>query len=309
MLGRDWLLIAALGGCLSLGAWAPWTLKPDAPQSASGEAKPEATKGDQPAEAADAPSETAPPPVEAEIAAQATQSGAKGDEAKKAEKEIPWTEWWVAVSTIVMAVFTGILTGVGIFQIWLLLRSNSETRDALCISRDAADAAKMSAEAAAAANEITRDAAQRQTRAYISITHFTLKPLEVGKLIQVGLQVENLGATPAHIEHSLCGVCSGPYPDHPLPTVETQIYAPTLSRPVLGKNVQFFPTGHSGAPLTPNALAAIESGKHAVYCWGEIKYRDVYGAVRFTRWKAFAGGTFGIRGTSMCPSEDGNEAT
>ena len=272
MLGRDWLLIAALGGCLSLGAWTPWPLKADAPQSASGEAKPETAEGDQSADhAVTTPSEAGSAPVEAKVAAQPTESGLESDDAKEVEKGTPWTDWWVAVITIVMAIFTGVLTVVGVFQLVLLFRSNSETKDALNISRAAAEAATKSAAAAAEANAINRDAAYRQTRAYVHLARIECRP-NVSGSTEIQPVWQNVGRTPtlgALAQNNFSLAPTGIPDDFDFPDTNTagDPYPNSLGA---GQTLAV-----RGPTVSSHDWGEIREGRLVCDVWGWIEYNDV----------------------------------
>lgn len=164
---------------------------------------------------------------------------------------------------------------------------------------------RRSADLAERALADARQSDERQVRAYLATTHLTLSQLAVGQPIKVEVRIANLGQTPAQVEHVWCGVGSGHYPSYDFQNGEPN---PIWSKFTLGKDCEYFSSGESGAVLSEPAHQAIIAGTHAAYCWGEAVYRDVFGQRHITRWRVFAGGTFGIKGTAMCPYHTGNEA-
>jgi hypothetical protein len=64
-------------------------------------------------------------------------------------------------------------------------------------------------------------------------------------------------------------------------------------------------------PLTPEEVQGLRDGTMAIYCYGEVRYRDVFKKAQWTRYRAMYSihsGIIGI-GTDLIYCEEGNEAT
>lgn len=60
--------------------------------------------------------------------------------------------------------------------------------------------------------------------------------------------------------------------------------------------------------LTTEDMAVLQSGKKAIFVYGEVRYQDIFKKIRFTKYRMFIGGPVGIRSIALSSHERGNEA-
>jgi hypothetical protein len=66
-------------------------------------------------------------------------------------------------------------------------------------------------------------------------------------------------------------------------------------------------TAGLGRHLNIDEKTILGLGTHAVYLFGEIRYEDVFGIKRCTRYRYRVGGDVGFHSTAMVPMSEGNE--
>jgi hypothetical protein len=83
---------------------------------------------------------------------------------------------------------------------------------------------------------------------------------------------------------------------------------PQLTRENLGPGSERYKWEYALTPLTEDQIAKMHAGTHALYVYGEIRYRDVFGKKRHTKYLYYSGGNMGIRGSILGGYPQGNEA-
>lgn len=210
------------------------------------------------------------------------------------------------------------LVGIGgiIVAVFTLLKIERQTK----ASEDAVVAAN-------AARALAEDTAKRQLRAYVTVERGIIanvanpihnrsdKPETVARIIdpQAGptaqITIKNTGQTPAY---NLIHWASIDIREYPLTTELPSMPPPEHSyRNVLGPSVPEVKTLRMPRPLTTEEIEGLRNGSRAIYCHGEIGYRDAFKEDRWTRYRCMyvtpACGIIGI-GTDLVYCEKGNEA-
>ena len=195
-----------------------------------------------------------------------TSSGAKNQQRPYDKKRRSWLgafvnffeghhEFWVALGTIIIAVFTVIL-GIATAFLWRA-------------TRDLVNEAKLTAE--------------RQLRAYVGIR--TNRTPEIAPNFHIISVIENSGQTPAYEVHSWTErkALARPMPKgYRFEAAPALILGPrSLINPgneqVLGSS----PKNH----LSEADLAAIRAETMDLYYWGEVRYRDAFGQNCYLRFR------------------------
>jgi hypothetical protein len=197
----------------------------------------------------------------------------------------PWTDKVSAFTAAIVALFTAVLTWVGIQQ-WLLLRKST------ALSIEALEAAKLSAEAATLAAEAAEKAAAVAERALIDIQRPYLFPQidefgwidradDYGPWVKVKLQ--NIGQQPAIIQ-----VCRGEilfWPSGVPPKFDAvPLHSDIAVDPIVGPLI--LPIGATqdlmvNGPTIPMDLAErFRRNEVQAYARLLIRYRDPLGIVR-----------------------------
>jgi len=197
-----------------------------------------------------------------------------------------------------LAKFTDTQVSIGVAQSVLLFLT-------LGAAVFAAWAAWKAAEAGDEIVTVTRDSAERQLRAYVTISGCGISDLKTTKgPIKATLTMKNVGQTPAYdvVHPSAIGIHSFPRTDFPAPPQDLP-----LSKQVLGPNGIAYKF-HTYRVLTDEENDGITAGKMAIYVFGEVRYRDVFGNSHTTKYRYMIGGRVGLRGKHMAACDDGNEA-
>jgi hypothetical protein len=80
---------------------------------------------------------------------------------------------------------------------------------------------------------------------------------------------------------------------------------------ILGPGVEEVKTVRLPQPLSPEQIKGLHDATTAIYCHGEIRYRDIFKKRRITRYRCMyyrGGGLIGVN-TDLTYCEDGNDAT
>jgi hypothetical protein len=133
--------------------------------------------------------------------------------------------------------------------------------------------------------EGAEDTAERQLRAYVH-ARFTEKTTHVvaGQKITCEMIIENSGQTPAYDVHSNTNICAADFPFSGLPPLT---YVPGAgSRNVIHPRQTFTTTAESDSVLSAEDLrSAMEGTTKRLYLYGEVRYRDIFGEARYTRFR------------------------
>ena len=175
---------------------------------------------------------------------------------------------------------------------------------------------------------LMRTTAQRQLRAYVVVergivanvadppaglprehTESVARIIDPTSAPHAQITIKNAGQTPAHnlVHWAIMEVREFPlrsiFPAMPVP--------PAPHWNVLGPGIPEVKTLRMDKRLTEEEIAGLRTGVKAIYCHGEIRYRDVFGKNRWTRYRCMyvtpACGVIGI-GTDLVYCEEGNEA-
>jgi hypothetical protein len=142
-----------------------------------------------------------------------------------------------------------------------------------------------------------------QLRAYVWISQSQITDILAEGLIDAVLMMTNSGQTPANEVTQWAKLAFGNYPlRQVLPGPDAAIY----SKSHIGPGGSFMVRAHGNA-LSPIQKDAIRARTHAVYIYGEIRYRTLR-KKRFTRFCFFKGGDMGTDGPSIHAYPEGNEA-
>ena len=153
-----------------------------------------------------------------------------------------------------------------------------------------------------------------QLRAYVGVSAAKLINFVDGEEIApMGeVTITNSGQTPARDVVNVSGIAIGLFPppsalkltvtDHDFATV-------ARSRQTLGAANTSISRTAAGRPLEAEEKKDITEGKGAIYVYGEVRYRDVFGKRRWSKYRFMMGGPVGIRGGQLATCEEGNEAS
>lgn len=152
---------------------------------------------------------------------------------------------------------------------------------------------------------IMRRTARRQLRAYVFITTAEIGDIEDPQHVRASVSIKNSGQTPAYdlinrgaITFREARLEGDLWPEDRDASLSKSALGPGE---VLGK--------YFGArPLTAQERAAVRSGSHAVYVYGEILYKDAFGQRRYSRYRFMHGGEAAVRNRQLVICEEGNEA-
>ena len=157
----------------------------------------------------------------------------------------------------------------------------------LYYSRQAARGAIVAAEAAQASVGLASTTAERQLRAYVSVTPRTLQNFKRQWRIGFECVVKNHGQTPCSELNYVFGTAV-------LPSLPPVIF-PEADR-TIAKNAALFPdkdyfvTFFHDADLSAEDVADVETGAKRLHVWGVAHYRDAFGQMRTTEFSASVGG-------------------
>ena len=124
--------------------------------------------------------------------------------------------------------------------------------------------------------------------------------------------IKNSGQTPAHDVVNVSGIAIDPFPPPPtlsLTITDHDFAAVGRSRETLGPDNTSVSRVSAGRQLMDEEKKGIIEGAHAIYVYGEVRYKDVFGKRRWTRYRLMMGGPVGIRGGQLAGCEEGNEAS
>lgn len=134
--------------------------------------------------------------------------------------------------------------------------------------------------------EISRDAEQRQLRAYVFIGPPRQAPEFGDGTIPIRglLSLKNGGQTPAYnlTDWSVVVVSGYPRPSaSDFTFVDDRLLSPRVLNPQTDMGLVF----HQTTPLTTNELTEFKAGSKAIYVYGEIKYMDAFKVPHISRYR------------------------
>lgn len=152
----------------------------------------------------------------------------------------------------------------------------------------AAEAAKVSADAAISTVAQMRETAERQLRAYVNVSSASLK-FETPDVPVVQVHFRNFGQTPAYECHGWIGTQLGP---HPLPW---DTPSPDKSTLQMGKEeiapcrISIYSIPHN-PPIAGELLPLLGTARCTLYVFGAVFYKDAFGHDRCTNFRLLFGG-------------------
>lgn len=177
----------------------------------------------------------------------------------------PWYDLWAQGLMALWALGQLVLTGVGIHY---LKRTLEVTREAVEDTGQATIAMLAANEIAARAVDVTREAAEKQLRAYVYQDGVEIKP-EPGRVAMNAI-FKNWGQTPARGAVIECWLGKGEEPNE---LVDVEGRSPEFDIPPGGKIAHsFYLTG------TPEQIADHQLGRVKTWIHGHLRYTDVAGA-------------------------------
>lgn len=222
-------------------------------------------------------------------------------------------EWWLTAFTGALVFVTAVLVFMAFLQLLAMKRQETWMSQSVEIAEKSANAAMVSAEAAKESADATaasvkqmKKNARKQLRARVFVAE--------GRAIQTGpvgfwaeLLIKNFGHIPAYDCTCSAAIALRPHPspDEMLPKPAVDGLAPRIVLPPNGefKIVKSLPQG-TFQELQHNQVSR---GIHAVYFYGEIRYRDGFGRRRFSQFRLkCTGADYHFQRFSFC--ESGNKA-
>jgi hypothetical protein len=221
-----------------------------------------------------------------------TTTGSKTKEASQKEererKEKSPDDWWIAGSTIALAIFTAALA---VFTACLWGSTSKLV-------------------------ERTQDTAKKQLRAYVTVDSIEIEDWRETNNPTANLIVKNTGVTIAKdvVIHGYMRILPFPMPGKlPFQSAE-ELWSVPKSRWILGPNggtrdkQQSIERPEGG--LTSDEISALKNNTKAIYVYGIISYVDIYDITRTTEYKFFSNGkVVDLKPQRIAAYQDGNEAT
>lgn len=164
-----------------------------------------------------------------------------------------------------------------------------------------------------ATRDLVHDAektAERQLRAYLSVTGVIITNLEIGKRPVAQITLNNAGQTPAnHVHRWADPIVLNDIPAPNYVPIVMPTYTENSGTPV-APGGSYYITAFFDRELTDLEMNAIKSKRYAMYVKGIVTYSDIFNVKRTTRFYAsFGGPGTGTNDTgAMAPMDEGNEA-
>lgn len=224
-------------------------------------------------------------------------------------------------SDVWLVVFTGALVGVGVLQFlamrsqYAAMRSQEQwMRENVALAEKSANAAQESANAArdsASAATATVKAIKETSRKELRARVFVSRAARLGTAspgpFDAEITIKNFGKTPAY--GCTCAIelvlRTNPPDDSAFPAPRITGQEPKMVLPPDGEFtiVKNLPVGTFGGPQHSQVMA----GSHAVYVYGEIRYRDGFRKKRFNKFlMKCCGADYSLRRFTF--AEKGNKA-
>ncbi len=137
-------------------------------------------------------------------------------------------------------------------------------------------------------NELAEETAKRQLRAYVSVTPVTISNFDPPGIISVGHTVLNHGQTPAQKMNHIFGMAVFPnsFANFPTPI------RPVVLNSTIFPNMEMKIWHNNNRQLTQAEVDNIILNQtHRFYIWGNLTYRDEFGAMQSTEFYASVGGS------------------
>ena len=208
------------------------------------------------------------------------KSKQKTTEAARPHWGLTWSQWLNLVFTAVIAVAAVLYTISAFRQLDVLSKQSKalegtlmETQEIVRATKDGANAAMRSADAAEKAVEATINSIRLEQRAWVGVKHMRWRrEFKKGEKLEAVISVENTGRTPA-LDVIVKKGSGTVYPTKKI-----------LSRPVRGEtaliviapNNSFASLRTVSEGLTETDIRLLKSGERSVYVYGTITYLDIF---------------------------------
>jgi hypothetical protein len=166
-----------------------------------------------------------------------------------------------------------------------------------------------------AAGKLASDTAERQLRAYVCVDSALLK-FPQPDVPEAQIHFKNCGQTPAY---DVRGWIHTWFDECPL-----KVVLPSAPADLRKGTETLAPGRHSifvapkKPPLPPQFLQILGTPKFTLYVYGEVRYKDIFGMERSTKYRLIHGGAEGVRSVRdkqgvetwlLKPDAEGNDAT
>jgi hypothetical protein len=185
---------------------------------------------------------------------------------------------WIWLTHDAAGFFTSLLAAIAAAQAGLFVWQLKLIRRTLADTKQAADAARDSAEAAKESVDLSRQTSERQLRAYVLIDggSIVLVHTEAGrKFLKVDVLAKNYGQTPAYNFRTW----------HRVDIIDTD-FLPSYEggegeqQSIMGPGGERAVTLHKG-PISDSELIAIRNNQKTIRVWGRYDYTDAFGRNRY----------------------------
>ena len=141
------------------------------------------------------------------------------------------------------------------------------------------------------------ETARRQLRAYVHVSEAKFADFGFPGGIYM-VNYTNTGQTPAHDVYSSIALHFGEFP---LSEELKAVGSGTKGMITLGRDGEGHARIEAPRGLSAEEFGAVRDGKSAVFVFGVISYRDVFGNKWTTQYQYYVGGDQGIQATAFCP--------
>lgn len=171
----------------------------------------------------------------------------------------------------------------------------------------AAFAAAAAARAAQQSVNFAENTGKRQLRAYLTIDGARASCISTVTNIKPQVVIKNVGQTPAYSVRACVCIENAPRSDPPPITK----LVPFISDAVIGPGSSI-ELGCAPIQLTVPEFEAVRSGGNAIFVWGRVEYKDVFGQLHYLTYRDaslnFRSEPNGPAWFDLSPTEAGNEA-
>ncbi|PHR92268.1 MAG: hypothetical protein COA69_07755 [Robiginitomaculum sp.] len=176
--------------------------------------------------------------------------------------------------------------------------------------REALEEAKRATEAAWQAVKVSETTAINQLRAYVGPVDFEIMFTESNEIL-VAFKIKNTGQTPAiNVQLAYCiTFLELPIDDSDV-DIDAQILDEEQASAFLPKDVTFSAKTDVLNDYDTTKKILCLQGTHAVFVYGKVAYKDIYGQPRTTKFRVAWGKSFRntqLKNMALC--DDGNEMT
>jgi hypothetical protein len=217
-----------------------------------------------------------------------------------------WADWGYLA-------FSCLLVIVGALQIWLLQRQlRTIDRQTNIAEQQRTQMVQAGEQTERIINQM-RDTAQRQLRAYVCVSSALLKFLRP-EVPEIQVHFKNCGQTPAYELRGWIHIWVEEYPLKVLLPQPTEDLRKGVD--ILGPNRESIFVIAKDPPVPTQSLRLLGTMSGTIYVYGEIRYTDVFGEKRWTKYRLIYGGVLGARNRTvdgvvtalLNPDVEGNEA-